>query len=166
MLLHLPPGLWDHSSTGEMWIFLLKARGICFDVERCLLAFKDAMPRGPLWCDLTGDEKPKLRSRAARAEHLKPNSHKRKVQCVLPSRRAVLPCTLLYINEVHEILAAAQRRGTVCEQNAAADKAMNCLEMELIHAGKQKMLGFMTRVRHTWQRTWHPLSMCHFLLVS
>lgn len=72
----------------DFFFFLLKACGICFDVERCLLAFKDATPCGPPWCDPTEDEKPKLRSWVARTKHLKLNSHKRKVQRI---RIALLP---------------------------------------------------------------------------
>lgn len=85
---------------GRHEYFLLKACGFCFDVERCLLAFKDAMPCGPPWCDPTEDEKPKLRSWVARAKHLRLNSHKRKVQRI---RIALLPRMLF------SILALQQR---------------------------------------------------------
>lgn len=58
----------------EAWIcFRWKPVYVLWCRERCLLAFKDALPRRPLWCDLTEDEKPQVKivsreSRASEAE--------------------------------------------------------------------------------------------------
>ena len=126
------------------FFLLLNACGIYFDVERCLLAFKDAMPCGPLWCDLTEDEKPKLRSWAPRAEHLKPNSHEREVQCtpvalLSPVRRCIsMKCT-----------GSLLQHGDA-ELQAAPDNAGDHSEMELIHADKR--LGFMVRPKKWMKR--------------
>lgn len=160
-LLALPHVLWLCGSNGEAWLFLLfflllNACGICFDAERCLLAFKDAMPCGPLWCDLTEDEKPKLRSWAQRAEHLKPNSHEREVRCtpvalLSPVRRCIS------MNFIGSLL---QHGDT--ELYAAPDNTGDHLEMELIHADKR--LGFMARLKHEWKEGWRPLSLDNIVI--
>lgn len=94
--------------TREVWVFLLKACAICFHVERCLLASKDTTPFGPLWCDLTEDEKPKLRLWALRAEHLKMNSH----HTALPVHCCIsMNCTqlLLQYRDVEQSVSCTQQ---------------------------------------------------------
>ena len=166
-LFALPYALWHCGSDREAWLssflffsffffLLLNACGIYFDVERCLLAFKDAMPCGPLWCDLTEDEKPKLRSWAPRAEHLKPNSHEREVQCtpvalLSPVRRCIsMKCT-----------GSLLQHGDA-ELQAAPDNAGDHSEMELIHADKR--LGFMVRPKHEWKEGWRALSLDNIVI--
>ena len=132
----------------RMW-YLLWCREVLVGLQR-----RDAMRSPVVWSDRGW--KPKLRSWAPRAEHLKPNSHEREVQCtpvalLSPVRRCIsMKCT-----------GSLLQHGDT-ELYAAPDNAGDHLEMELIHADKR--LGFMARLKHEWKEGWRPLSLDNIVI--